>query len=100
MSTTSSPALVRSAATQLPLAPVPRTAIFFSIVFPERGVAPRMAIPALLRLQVVLPDEPGHFFDVLMQESGEVLRGVLDRHVSELLEALSRLRHADGLHRR
>src|SRR5262249_40913844 len=32
-STTSSPALVRSAATQLPFAPVPRTAIFLSIVF-------------------------------------------------------------------
>src|SRR4051812_35214214 len=37
MSTTSSPALVRSAATQLPLAPVPRTAIFLVMVFPRRG---------------------------------------------------------------
>src|SRR6266851_8681514 len=155
MSTTSSPAFVRSAATQLPFAPVPRTAIFFSIVFPRQGTigghsgAPtqaslpacgepgihthrlwlwipgpaltrrpgmtaerltqpsrnvlqerRLSISALLRLQVVLLDEPGHFLDVLAQESGEFLGGVRHRHISELLETLSRLRHADGLHRR
>src|SRR6266545_2250340 len=95
MSATSSPALVRSAATQLPFAPVPRTTIFFSILFP------RQARVASLRLQVVLLDEPGHFFDVLMQEFGEFLRGIPHRHISKILKALSRLRHADGLrHRR
>src|SRR5262249_40138945 len=124
MSTTSSPAFVRSAATQLPFAPVPRTAIFFSMVFP--GDAPstgrsmvvdrrigggccaelempsafssgRFLISASLRLQIVQLDEPGHALDVLMQKRGERLGCVLDGHISKLLETLFRLRHSDGL---
>ena len=45
ISTTSSPALVRSAATQLPFAPVPRTAIFLSIVLDLQVTSPIRAIP-------------------------------------------------------
>src|SRR5262245_30898761 len=129
MSTTSRPALVRSAARQLALVPVPRPAIFLSMSLSNAGGRTPLTVcsrhasggegqgavnsaissivngrrrpaAASLRLEVVLLDELRHFFNVLRQETGEICRGIRQRSIAEILEAFSRLRHADRLHRR
>src|ERR1700730_9094491 len=61
------------------------------------GMTERVTARALLRLEIILLDERRHLVDVLVQEAGETLGRILDGHISELLEALARLRHADGL---